>query len=184
MMVKIIKYLPNPEATLFTTVYRKTLIHESSIYKGYLAHFLTSALKTFPKKNFWYFFLKKLALKKRHTFDPDHKKIKKFAPRKWKFLTLTLKNFLYFTEQKSRKIFYFFQRKLFLYFRERKPRKSVLYFRKWKSEKIIYTSGNEIFLYFRNFQNLGITDLSYISRKAYAESWHNGTFLIYQEKNI
>ena len=54
MMVKIIKYLPNPEATLLTTVYRKTLIHESIIYKGYLAHFLTSALKKFlilfPKK--------------------------------------------------------------------------------------------------------------------------------------
>ena len=42
--------------------------------------------------------------------------------RKWNFLTLTLKNFLYFRKQTPQeKSLYFLKRQIFLYFRKQKP---------------------------------------------------------------
>ena len=48
----------------FCTWYRQGSFFIRSIYKGYLAHILASTLKSFPLKNFLYFFLNKLDLKK------------------------------------------------------------------------------------------------------------------------
>ena len=85
-----------------------------------------------------------------HFLSPSLRKIKKIHPEKnslhlgkRNFLALILRNFLYFLK-----------RKLFLYFRKRKPR------------KIPYISGNGTFLYFLK------TNFSYISGKVYLEPWH------------
>ena len=76
-----------------------------------------------------------------------HPKKTSYIPEKWNFLTLILKNFLYFLK-----------RKLFLYFRKWKPPKfSYIFLKKCFSyisgsgnlKKIPYISGNGTFLYFR-----------------------------------
>ena len=80
------------------------------------------------------------------TFSAQDRKIKK-DPSREKFLYPNMKQILtffqkkavlLFQETKTRKNLYFLKRKLFSYFRKRKPRK-----------RILYNSGNGTFLYFR-----------------------------------
>ena len=67
-------------------------------------HFRASALKTFPKKNFWYFFLKNLLwkgflyfLKKAPNFqEAETLKKNSLYFRKWDFQALILEKVLYF----------------------------------------------------------------------------------------
>ena len=90
-----------------------------------------------------------------HTCQPKLEKIKKIHPKmnslylkKWNFLTLTLRNFLYFLKRKHlsyygkwnpalfkpelEKILKNPPRESFLYFKKRKPRKNFLHFLKRK----------------------------------------------------
>ena len=102
-------------------------------------------------KNFLYF------LKKPHTFRPKLKKIKKSTPkknslyfRKWNFITLRSKNFLYFLKGK-----------LLI------SGNGTLHF--LNSEKIIYISGNGTLLYFGK----GIfRTLAHLELEAYSEPWY------------
>ena len=105
---------------------------------------------------------------------------------KWNFLTLILKNFLYFLK-----------RKLSLYYRKRKPRKirhisgkgSLLYFRKRKPEKTSYISGSifpssenkkttlKMFLVFQEMEVSSPNKLSKTSSNFIASKNLNKTFL-------
>ena len=103
--------------------------------EAYLEHCQTSTMEGFVKIATWL-----------PTFSAHDRKIKK-DPSREKFLYPNMKQILTFFQKKAvllfqetetRKNLYFLKRKLFSYFRKRKPRK-----------RILYNSGNGTFLYFR-----------------------------------
>ena len=151
-------------------------IYRSSGFKGYLVHFLSPSSKKqkniHPEKNSFYF-------------------------RRWNFLTLRLKKFLYIRKwnptlfgqsSKNKKNP---SRENFLYFKQRKPRKNFLYsltrklfwylifpetetskkffiFQENRKAKKTYVSANRTFLYFR--KDIFRT-LTHLELEAYSEHY-------------
>ena len=133
--------------------------------------------KSIPKKKFLYFrkwnFLaliltKFLYFRKRRLFLYVQKwNPALFSPDLKNKNIYSEKNFLYFRKllgASEKNSYVFLQRKLFLYFRKRKPRR-----KSFKYKKTFYISGKETFLYFEK----GIfRTLAYLELEAYSEPWY------------
>ena len=123
------RYIQNPAIFRTRSIFRNLVCSKPETYSE---HCQTSTIEHFAKIATWRTFQAML--------------INKSTPGKWNFLTLTLKNFLYFLK-----------RKLFLYLTRRKPRKKILIFLETELfyilgngnlKKIRYISGKGTLLYF------------------------------------